>query len=287
MKTALAIGSTALIAMVTFLCLVAQGETKGARRMERKDYSAKPFKRMVILGESTVEGGGWVNNNSERYADILVELINSYQEEPMEYINQGIGASVISPKSPGYEASRKPSAIERYKEAVIAQTPDLFVLAYGLNDMRAGMDPDAFKEEMAKIIRDVKATCHPVIVLVNVYHMTAFNSYPPFDKGSLNDTNVYNGIIRELAEENDCLLADVWEAEGQADWLINPDGVHANALGNRLIANRIFEVLAQNCSGLSVKIQKRDADTKWVRDTTRIRYQKIEPVGESKNDGAK
>jgi hypothetical protein len=103
----------------------------------------------------------------------------------------------------------------------------------------------------------------------------------------LNDTNVYNGIIRELAEENDCLLADVWEAEGQADWLINPDGVHANALGNRLIANRIFEVLAQNCSGLSVKIQKRDADTKWVRDTTRIRYQKIEPVGESKNDGAK
>ncbi|HPA46970.1 MAG TPA: GDSL-type esterase/lipase family protein [bacterium] len=287
MKTVSAMGLTVWIAVATFLCPVAQGENEGAMSMERKDYSAKPFKRMVILGESTVQGGGWVSDHSERYADILVELINSYQEEPMEYINKGIGASVISPKSPGYEASSKPSAIERYKEAVIAQTPDLFVLAYGLNDMRAGMDPDAFKDEMAKIIRDVKAACHPVIVLVNVYHMTGFTSYPPFDKGSLNDTNVYNGIIRELAEENDCLLADVWEAEGQADWLINPDGVHANALGNRLIANRIFEVLAQNCSGLSVKTQKRDADTKWARDTTRIRYQKVEPVGENKKDRAK
>jgi len=29
--------------------------------------------------------------------------------------------------------------------------------------------------------------------------------------------------------------------------------VHANNLGDRVIANRIFEVLAQNCSGLSQK----------------------------------
>ena len=198
----------------------------------------------------------------------------------MEYFNKGIGASVISPRSPGYEASRKPSAMEHYKEDVIDLNPDLFILAFGLNDMRAGMSTQTFKDEMMRIIRDVKSACHPVIVLVNVYHMTKFDSYPPFDQGSLSDTHVYNSIIRELAEENDCLLADIWAAEGQADWLVHPDGVHANAVGNRVIANRIFEVLAQNCGGLSTKIHKRDADTEWTRATTRVRNESIEPIDE-------
>jgi lysophospholipase L1-like esterase len=260
----------------------AKGQKKGAEGMDIVDYSSKPFKRVVFLGESTVEGGGWIESKSERYADLVVNLINHYQEHPVEYFNKGIGASVISPKSPGYEASRKPSAIEHYQEDVIDLNPDLFILAFGLNDMRAGMDPGIFKDDMGKIIRDVKSQCHPVIVLVNVYHMTAFESYPPFDKGSPSDTIVYNGVIRELAEENDCLLADVWDSEGQADWLINPDGVHANAVGNQVIANRIFETLTKNCSGLSQKIIKRDSDTKWARDTTQIRNKSIEPIDEYK-----
>ena len=271
-----------VVSVIPLICLDAIGERKGEIPMERGDYSSKPFKRMVILGESTVEGGGWVADKSERYADILVELINRCQDEPVEYFNKGIGASVISPRSPGYEASSKPSAMEHYEEDVIDLKPDLFILAFGLNDMRAGMDTQTFKDEMMRIIRDVKSECQPVIVLVNVYHMTGFDRYPPFDKGSPSDTHVYNSIIRELAEENNCLLADVWAAEGQADWLIHPDGVHANAVGNRVIANRIFEVLAQNCSGLSVKTHKRDTDTEWTRATARAQDEKIEPIDENK-----
>ena len=66
-------------------------------------------------------------------------------------------ASVISPRSAGYEASAKPSAIERYRERVIEQRPDLFVFCYGLNDMRAGTPLELFREEMSRIIVDVKA----------------------------------------------------------------------------------------------------------------------------------
>ena len=72
-------------------------------------------------------------------------------------------------------------------------------------------------------------------VLTTVYHMTGYRSYPPYDRSSPAQTRVYNEVIRQLAEANDCLLADVWEAEGQADWLIHPDGVHANAVGNLVI----------------------------------------------------
>jgi lysophospholipase L1-like esterase len=161
-------------------------------------------------------------------------------------VNKGISANAISPRSPGYDASRKPSAIERYDKDVIQLKPDLFVLSYGLNDMRAGMPPEWFREDMQKIISDVKKACNPVIVLTTVYHMSAYDRYPPYNIGSREATEIYNLIIRQLAEKNGCLLADIYDAEGCADWLIDPDTVHANDLGHRVIGNRVFETIVKN-----------------------------------------
>lgn len=57
-----------------------------------------------------------------------------------------------------------------------------------------------------------------------------------------------------MAEECDSLYADVFAAQGMAPWTVDPiDGVHPNKLGHRIIADKIFEVLAQNCSCLSQK----------------------------------
>jgi len=44
---------------------------------------------------------------------------------------------------------------------------------------------------------------------------------------------------------------DLLGVYGEAPWLIHDDGVHANDLGHRLVANQIFAVLASNCSGLA------------------------------------
>lgn len=233
-----------------------------------KDYRKEPFQRMVILGESTVEGGPWLVSSTQRYADIVAGLIGLCQGAPIEYYNKGIGANAISTRSPGYADSRKPSAMERYKDDVIAKKPDLFLLCYGLNDMRAGMPIADFREDMATIIRDVKAACDPVIVLTTVYYMTGWKSYPPYDKGSIEVTQQYNECIRGLAAEFDCIVADVWSAEGGADWVIDPDGVHANRVGNLLIAHRIFEAIAQHASCLTIKNFEDLADSKWRKETT-------------------
>ena len=61
----------------------------------------------------------------------------------------------------------------------------------------------------------------------------------------------YNAAEKRLAQECDVLYADVWDAQGMAPWVIDPDGVHANNLGHQLIANRVFETLAKNCSCLA------------------------------------
>ena len=127
-----------------------------------KVLPVEPFKTLVVLGESTVEGGPWLLAGEPRWADVLAGLINTGQEQPVRYVNAGIGASVIWPARPGYDASIKSSALERHETSVIDNRPDLFVLAYGLNDMRAGMAVELFAREMRTIVRQVMAACSPV-----------------------------------------------------------------------------------------------------------------------------
>ena len=180
----------------------------------KKDWHAEPFRRLVVLGESTVEGGGWLQSDSERWTDVLVELINRCQVNRLEYLNKGIGANAISTRSPGYESSAKPSALERYRDDVIAHEPDLFILCYGLNDMRAGMAIDDFTADMRTIVADAREACDPLVVLTTIYYMTGWKSHPPFDRGSVELTERYNAAIASLAEEEGCLLSDLWAAEG-------------------------------------------------------------------------
>ncbi|HUZ47984.1 MAG TPA: GDSL-type esterase/lipase family protein [Terriglobia bacterium] len=242
-----------------------------------KDYKKEPFKRLVILGESHVEGGPWLHQTEDRYADVVVRLINSCQKEPIEYYNKGIGANAISPRSPGYAQSRKPSALERYRKDVIDLRPDLFILAYGLNDMRAAMPLTDFRDDMATIISNVQKACSPVTVLTTVYYMTGWRSYPPYDKGSVELTLRYNDCIRGLAAEFRCILADIWRAEDQADWLIGYDGVHANKVGQLVIANRVFEAIAQHSSCLTNWTFQQERGTQWTERTTESRSQSGDP----------
>jgi len=232
-----------------------------------RDYSSQPFQRLVILGESTVAGGGWVVEPTHRFADVLVDLIQSVQGAPLHYVNSGIGANAISTRSPGYPNSAKPSAMERYRDDVIAHEPDLFVFCYGLNDMRAGMDVGEFIEDAQAILMDVKAACDPLLVVTTIYHMTGWRSFPPYDVGTPELNATYNAELAALADDVGGLLADVWRAQGAADWLINPDGVHANRVGNMLIANEIFATLARNCSCLTNATFDVDMTTDWTQST--------------------
>ena len=104
--------------------------------MIKRNWWPRPFERMVVMGESTVVGGSWLLRQEERWADVLASLLSQCQGREIAYFNRGIGANAISPRSPGYEQSAKPSALERYREDVIGLKPDLFILCYGLNDMR-------------------------------------------------------------------------------------------------------------------------------------------------------
>ena len=251
--------------------------------MPHTDPPRGPFKSLVVLGESTVEGGGWLAGPEERFADLLWKQLEHAQEQPLAYHNAGVGASVISPNSPGYEASVKPSASERLEEEVIAKDPDLVVVAYGLNDMRAGMSVADFKVELVAILDRIDEATGATVVIVNVYHQTAYCYYPPYDKGGVQQTLDYNQMLLDLANERGYVYADVYAAEGQADHIVHADAVHANKVGNMILAHKVFEAIVLASPGICDNCHQRDADTDWTRFIEEWQSKTVEKSHDSYN----
>ncbi len=89
--------------------------------------------------------------------------------------------------------------------------------------------------------------------------------FPHWDQSNYDVTDVYNLVIRQLAEANDLILADVYAAEVGVDRIIDADHVHPNDLGHRLIANRVFEAIARNCSFVARTMPAESIQAEFVR----------------------
>jgi len=217
----------------------------------RRDWWSGEFTTLVTLGESTT-AGGWSSCRERSWPSQLARLLNEFQRFPAQLINVGIGANVVSTESPAYEHSGKPAASERLDKHVIAHSPDLLIVSYGLNDARGGTSIETFCRELEGIVRRVRESIQPLIVLLGPYYMTDFTlGGPTWSRADLGVFHQYNDAIKDVAAGSDCLFVDLLASYREADWLVHFDGCHANDLGHRIVANKIFEVLASNCSGLA------------------------------------
>jgi lysophospholipase L1-like esterase len=247
--------------------------------MSKRDYHPTPFRKMVALGESTT-AGGWSSKRERCWVSVLAALISDFQDEPVECVNSGLGANVISHRSPMYKHSGRPAADERLEKHVFAHEPDLVLVSYGLNDARGGTPLPLFVEALTSVTTSIQAHTGALMVLVGPYFMTDFKrSAPRWDKADLPTFHSFNGAVGALAAEHDWLYVDVLTANGETPWMMHYDGVHANDLGHRIIANRIFEVLAQNCSGLAVRTKALEQTSPRWRDESMLRadYGIVEP----------
>lgn len=242
----------------------------------KRDYRDQPFRVGVAFGASITAGGeattpelGWVS--------LLADLINEAQFEPIKIYNNGIGANVISPRSSHYSESAKPSAMERYQDHVIAYHPDLVLMSgdFGTNCARGGTPLSQFLEDERQIVLDIRKQTGALVVVSNVSFFTAIERYAPFNQADVTTVVGFNCALKELAQECDALYADTFAAQDMAGWTVDPkDGVHLNNLGHRLVANRIFEVLAQNCSCLALKANALRKTMKEWRPTREVEIQK-------------
>jgi lysophospholipase L1-like esterase len=221
---------------------------------------------MVALGESTT-AGGWSSAPDRCWVPLLAGLICDIQSSPVCCVNSGIGANVISTKSPSYEYSGKPAATERLEKHVFAHDPDLVLVSYGLNDARGGTPLSLFGQELTQVVRRIKAATSALVVLLGPYYMVDFRrGGGQWDKANLELFYEFNGAIAGIARDEDCLFVNILAANGETDWMVHFDGVHANDLGHRIIANEVFRILAQNCSGLAGHTKEMESKNPRWRD---------------------
>ena len=236
----------------------------------KPDRWSDPFKRMVVFGESHTTGAS-ATRREYSWACRLKELIDRFQYEPVELINRGLGADVVSKQAPVYEEyrGRRPIAIERYRKHVIEAEPDLVIVSYGYNDMRCGTPLEAFLDDLSFILTEIQRDTHSLLVLLDTYYIPpggyagrrgGTETASVWNRGSREKQLTLNRRLESLAAEKNLLLVSVYEALGEADWMIcDPTGradIHLNDLGHQVVAGRIFEVLAANCSCLSHKAQE-------------------------------
>ena len=241
------------------------------RRTKKRDWSKNEFRKMVTLGESTT-AGGWSTSRKRCWVSVLGDLINDFQRQKMEVFNAGIGANVISKDSPCYPHSGKPAADERLGKHVFDQKPDLLIISYGLNDARGGTPLGFFKEAMTKIVREVRKKIDPVIVIPGPYYMNDFGAGgKAWTNADLSLFEKFNRGVAQVAKREKCLYVDLLSSYNKTDWFIHYDGVHANDVGHRVVAHKIFEVLAQNCSGIATNTQRLERTSPRWRNESKLK----------------
>ncbi len=216
---------------------------------QQADMRYEPVRRVVALGESTTWGYS-VSDKSKCWVNQVVAMLEDFQGSEIVLINQGIGSNVLTSACPAYKFSARSSALERVDDELIAYSPDMVFLSYGLNDSRGGTPLETFRRSYQELINRIREIIDPVIVLVNTYYMheIIYTNCEHWEESSYELTEVYNLAIKQIAEKNDLILADVYAAEVGVDWIIDQDHCHPNDLGHRLIANRVFEAIVRNCS---------------------------------------
>jgi len=235
-----------------------------------RDWWNKEFRTLVTLGAS-MTAGGWASSPDRCWARLLTGMINDVQRVPMQLINVGIGANVISTKSPMYPHSGRPAASERLEKHVIAHNPDLLTIDNALTDVLGGTPVDLFCSELQDVILRVRRHIQPLILLLSPYYICDFKREGgPWRHATPESLRRFADAIEELARQTDCLYVDVLSIYHEADWLVHHDGVHANDLGHRVIANAVFNVLAAHCSGLALETKELEKHIPPWRDETSL-----------------
>ena len=210
---------------------------------------------MVVLGDSIAYGMCAYQPENE-WGQVLAGLLRRFQDAELDVRNQGLPASVISPRCPGYAESAKPSLIERYERHCITLQPDLVIIAEGLNDMRSGMPVQDYAADLETIVADIQAQTGALVALVGIYHQVhgcGVNDpieNPAWARWDGAFVRIYNLAIRLVAEKRGALFVDTLAVLGGADWVLNPDCCHLNDLGHVLVGNAVFQIIATNCPGM-------------------------------------
>lgn len=202
-------------------------------------FSVKP-KKVILFGDSITQAGV----NPGGYIRLMDSLAaKEGQGSNFEFVGKGIGGNKV------YDLYL------RLEKDVLDLQPDVVVIYIGVNDVwhkqsfGTGTDPDKFVQFYQAIIDKLRAKNIKVILATPA----VIGEKTDFSNQQDGDLNKYSSLIRKLASDNKLTLVDLrkeflaYNASHNPDnkdrGILTTDGVHLNAAGNLLVAQKFWAVI--------------------------------------------
>ncbi len=181
----------------------------------------EPKKTILIFGDSIAAGFGV--EPEQAFPAIIQDKIDSL----------GLSYEVING---GLSGETSAGGLRRINW-VLQRKVDIMILELGGNDGLRGIDLTSTKKNLQQIIDNALAKYPDMEILI------AGMQVPP--NLGIEYTNEFQNLYPDLAEENDLTLIPlILNKVGGIDRFMQPDQIHPNAAGHRVVAGTVWETLA-------------------------------------------
>lgn len=187
------------------------------------DTKSLSNKRILFFGDSLTAGYGLIDYEMA-WPHLVTNRLNA----------EGFGYSLTNAGISGDTTSGGLGRIDW----VLQETPDIFVLELGANDMLRGITPDVTKENLRKMIKRVKAKAPEAKIL-----LIGMIATPNLGKKYANE---FNSIYPNLAKEEQVPLVPFLLEKVAAKRKLNQkDGIHPTEEGHVLLADTVYPYLKE------------------------------------------
>src|SRR5437764_6583300 len=206
---------------VFFLAFVSLGLVFLAQSINAASRDSSPMKRILVVGDSLSAGFGL--SSRQAYPALLTDKLHDAGLTKFEITNAS--------QSGGTTAGGLQRLPVHLKHKI-----DIFILELGINDAFTGVPIVEIRNNLQAIIDQVKARNPNVRIIVAGMQLPNYSS----------DDYVFafGQIYADLAAKNNAtLIPYLLEGVGGDPLLNQPDRVHPNAAGQKILADNVWRVL--------------------------------------------
>ena len=206
---------------VFFLAFVSLGLVFLAQSIKAASRDSSPMKRILVLGDSLSAGFGL--SSSRAYPMLLAEKLRNAGLDSFEITNASQSGGITAGG-----LQRLPAHLKR--------KIDIFILELGINDAFGGVPISEIRKNLQAIIDLVKARNPRVRIII------AGMQLPNYAEDEY--VFAFGKIYADLAAKNNAaLIPYLLEGVGGDPNLNQPDRVHPNAAGQKILADNVWRVL--------------------------------------------
>jgi acyl-CoA thioesterase-1 len=218
MKRGFAAGNYALIIQCTIIAAIGLFPLPSTQAAKR---NASKMITILALGDSLTAGFGL--SSEEAYPALIAEKMRSANYQ-FEVINAGWSGDTTA------------GGLQRLPSLLGGKKIDILILALGINDAFRGVSIDQMRSNLQAIIDQTQARYPNISIIIAGMQLPL----------AVDDEYIraFGGIFAALAEKNHTSLIPYLLAGVGGDPELNqPDLVHPNAAGQRILAENVWRVL--------------------------------------------